>query len=116
MDEQKIRKMTLAAVLPAYVAKAERKGRSAAEVEAVVCWLTGYHPADLTRVVEAKADFEKFFAEAPAIAPQASQIKGVICGYRIEAIEDPVVRLVRCLDKLVDELAKGRPLSKVLRS
>lgn len=100
---------------PLLVAKATRKGRSEAEVERVVCWLTGYDAAGLRAELEADTDFETFFARAPAMHPNRSLIKGVVCGVRVETIEDPVMQQIRQLDKLVDELAKGKAMEKVLR-
>jgi hypothetical protein len=111
----RIHRMTFAGVYPLYVQKVERKGRSGREVDEVVRWLTGYDESSLQRQVERKVDFVTFFAEAPNIHPDASKITGVICGYRVEDISDRTVQLVRYLDKLVDELAKGRPMEKVLR-
>jgi hypothetical protein len=107
--------MPFASVYPLYVQKAERKGRTKEEVDEVICWLTGYSPSALAKQIQAKKDFETFFREAPAIHPHASQITGVICGVRIEEIQDPLMRKIRYLDKLVDELAKGRPMQKILR-
>ena len=102
-------------VYPHYVQKAERKGRTKAEVDQVICWLTGYDQKGLQQQIEAKNDFETFFAQAPALNPNRSLITGVVCGVRIEEIDDPVMRDVRYLDKLIDELAKGRPMAKILR-
>lgn len=104
-----------ASVYPYYIKKAERKGRTRQEVDEVVCWLTGYSPEALAELIERRTDFETFFGEAPAMHPNVSKITGVICGVRIEEIEDPLMRNIRYLDKLVDELAKGRPMDKVLR-
>jgi hypothetical protein len=108
--------MSFAGVYPLYVQKAERKGRSKKEVDAVICWLTGYSPTGLAEQITRKTDFETFFAEAPALHPNASKITGTICGVRLAEIEDPLIRNVRYLDKLVDELAKGRPMEKILRT
>jgi hypothetical protein len=105
-----------ASVYPHYIHKAERKGRTREEVDQVIRWLTGYSPDALADRIERKTDFQTFFDEAPALHPNADKITGVVCGVRIEAIEDPLMRKIRCLDKLVDELAKGRPMEKVLRS
>jgi len=102
-------------VYPHYVQKAERKNRTKAEVDEVICWLTGYDRQGLQQQIEAKHDFATFFAEAPALNPNRSLITGTICGVRVEDIDDPVMRNVRYLDKLVDELAKGRPMEKILR-
>lgn len=111
----RIHRMTFAGVYPLYVQKVERKGRSGRDVDEVVRWLTGYDEASLQQQIDRRTDFLTFFAEAPGINPDASKIKGVICGYRVEDITDRTVQLVRYLDKLVDELAKGRPMDKVLR-
>ena len=107
--------MAFASVYPLYVAKAERKGRSKAEVDAIIFWLTGYDSAELQRLLESKTDFETFFKEAPSIHPNVSKITGVICGYRVEEIEDDLMRHIRYLDKLIDELAKGKAMEKILR-
>ena len=112
---EKFHRMIFAEVYPLYVRKAERKGRSRAEVDEVIAWLTGYDGAALDREIEAESDFEEFFGHAPRINPDASKVTGMICGHRVEEIEDRTERLVRCLDKLVDELAKGRPMEKILR-
>ena len=106
---------SFASVYPHYVQKAEKKGRSREELDQVICWLTGYSQAALAEQIEARKDFETFFGEAPALHPNASKITGVICGVRIEEIDDPLMRNIRYLDKLVDELAKGRPMDKILR-
>jgi hypothetical protein len=108
--------MSVARVYPLYVAKVEKKGRSKPEVDAVICWLTGYSPRELETQLEKGTDFETFFQEAPRLNPARSLIKGVICGVRVEDIEDPTMREIRYLDKLVDELAKGRPMEKILRA
>jgi hypothetical protein len=102
-------------VYPHYVAKAERKGRTKAEVDEVIRWLTGYSPTELDAVLANGSDFETFFAEAPRLNPARSAIKGVICGVRIEEIEEPLMREIRYLDKLIDELAKGKAMEKILR-
>ena len=115
MEAQRIFKMPFATVYPLYVQKAERKGRKKQEVDEVIRWLTGYSASALAEQIERKKDFETFFGEAPALHPNASKITGVICGVRIEEIEDPLMRKVRYLDKLVDELARGRPMEKILR-
>lgn len=107
---------SFASVYPHYVAKAERKGREKAEVDEIIRWLTGYSQAQLESVLEKRTDFETFFAEAPRLNPARTSIKGVICGVRIEEIEEPTMREIRYLDKLIDELAKGRPMEKILRS
>ena len=113
---QRVFKMAFASVYPHYVQKAERKGRTKQEVDEVICWLTGYTPQALAKQIERKNDFETFFREAPALHPNASKITGVICGVRIEDIEDPLMRRIRYMDKLVDELAKGRAMAKILRA
>src|SRR5687768_12792633 len=100
--------MSFASVYPLYVAKAEKKGRTKAEVDAVIRWLTGYSQKELERQMKKEADFETFFKEAPQLNPARSLIKGVVCGIRVEDIEDPLMREIRYLDKLVDELAKGK--------
>ena len=116
MDMHRIFKMSFASVYPHYVHKAESKGRTREDVDEVICWLTGYSPRALAEQIERKKDFETFFSEAPALHPNAGKITGVICGVRIEEIEDPLMRNIRYLDKLVDELAKGRPMHKILRT
>ena len=115
MDNQRIFKLPFATVYPLYVQKAERKGRKKKEVDEVIRWLTGYSPQALATQIKQRKDFETFFSEAPSLHPNASKITGVICGVRIEEIEDPLMRKIRYLDKLVDELAKGRPMEKILR-
>jgi hypothetical protein len=113
--DHKIFAMPFAKVYPMYVQKAQRKGRTKEEVDQVIRWLTGYDPAGLQRQIDAASDFETFFAEAPAMHPNASMITGVVCGVRVEAIEHPLMRKIRYLDKLIDELAKGKPVEKILR-
>lgn len=115
MKKHRIYTMSFASVYPHYVEKAEKKGRTKKEVDDVICWLTGYSPKALADRIEQKTNFETFFDEAPALNPNVSKITGVICGVRIEEIEDPLMRKVRYMDKLVDELAKGRPMDKILR-
>lgn len=115
MKSHRIYKTSFASVYPHYVAKAERKGRTKAEVDEIIRWLTGYSDAQLDAVLEDRTDFETFFGEAPALNPARASIKGTICGVRIEEIEEPLMREIRYLDKLVDELAKGRPMTKILR-
>ena len=107
--------MKFARVYPLYVQKAERKNRTKAEVDQVIRWLTGYTQAGLQRQIEQETDIEAFFAQAPAIHPNSSLIKGVVCGIRVEEIEDPLMQKIRHLDKLIDELAKGKPMEKILR-
>lgn len=116
MPKHRIFTMAFASVYPHYVAKAEKKGRSREEVDAVICWLTGYSPEALAEQITQRKDFEAFFHEAPALNPNAGRISGVICGVRIEAIDDPLMQKIRYMDKLVDELAKGRPMEKILRT
>lgn len=116
MQNHKIFRMPFASVYPHYVAKAERKGRTIAEVDQIICWLTGYDVVGLQRVLDQKTDFETFFAEAPLLNPNVSKITGLICGYRVEEIEDPLMQKIRYLDKLIDELAKGKAMEKILRS
>jgi hypothetical protein len=116
MDNQRVFKMSFAAIYPLYIQKAEKKGRSRAEVDKVICWLTGYDEKALHQQVEKKIDFETFFGEAPQINRNASKITGLICGYRVEEIEDKLMQKIRYLDKLVDELAKGKAMDKILRS
>lgn len=106
----------LTSVYPLYIQKAERKGRTKAEVDAVIFWLTGYDAQGLTAQIQKDVDLETFFKEAPQINPNAHKITGVVCGIRVEAIEDPLTQKIRWLDKLVDELAKGKPLEKILRN
>jgi hypothetical protein len=115
MEKHRIYTMPFASVYPLYVQKALKKGRNKQEVDEVICWLTGYSPRALADQIERKTDFETFFAKAPALHPNAGKITGVICGVRIEELEDPLMRNIRRLDKLVDELAKGRPMEKILR-
>lgn len=115
MDTHRVFRMAFASVYPHYVQKAEKKGRTKQEVDEVICWLTGYTPQSLTAQIEQRKDLDTFFGEAPSLHPNASKITGVICGVRIEEIENPLMRKIRYLDKLVDELAKGRPMAKILR-
>ena len=116
MDNHRVYKMSFAGVYPHYVAKVEKKGRTTKELEKVLCWLTGYTPRALAKQIEKKTSLEAFFEEAPALNPNAGKITGVICGVRIEEIEHPLMRKIRYMDKLVDELAKGRPMEKILRT
>jgi hypothetical protein len=115
MGKHRIYSMTVSSVYPHYLAKAEKKGRTQAEVDQIFRWLTGYTQRQLESQLEKKVTFEEFFAKAPKLNPARSLIKGVICGVRIEEIEDPLMREARYLDKLIDELAKGRPMEKILR-
>ncbi len=107
--------MPVANVYPLYIAKAEKKGRTKAEVDAIICWLTGYTPKQLEKQLKDQTDFETFFAKAPKMNPARKQIVGVICGVRVEDIEEPTMREIRYLDKLIDELAKGKSMEKILR-
>ena len=102
-------------VYPMYVQKAERKNRTKEEVDRIICWLTGYEKPELDRQLEQESDFQTFFANAPEMHPNASLIKGVVCGVRVEDVEDPLMQKIRHLDKLIDELAKGKPMPKILR-
>ncbi len=115
MTPHRIYTSPFADVYPLYIAKAERKGRTKAEVDEILRWLTGYSPKELAAQLEKKVDFATFFAESPRLNPLREMIKGVICGIRIEVIQEPLMREIRYLDKLVDELAKGRPMEKILR-
>jgi len=115
MDNTKIFRMPFARVYPYLIAKAEKKGRSKEEVHVIIHWLTGYDEQTLQRQIDRKVDFETFFAQAPRINPNASRITGVICGHRVEEIEDSLMQKIRYLDKLVDELAKGKAMDKILR-
>jgi len=115
MPEHRIFAIAFAKVYPLYVKKAERKNRTKAEVDQIICWLTGYDQAGLQQQVEQGNDLKTFFAQAPAMHPNSSLIQGVVCGIRVEEIEDPLMRKIRWLDKLIDELAKGRKMEKILR-
>jgi hypothetical protein len=115
MGKSKIFTSPFASVYPLYVQKAEKKGRSKAEVDSIICWLTGYDQQALQQQIDSNNDFETFFAEAPHINPSASKITGKICGHRVEEIEDRLMQKIRWLDKLIDELAKGKPMEKILR-
>lgn len=116
MVNERVYKMPFSKVYPLLVQKAERKGRTKSEVDTIICWLTGYDESDLQSQIEKNVDYETFFNEAPQINPNADKIRGAICGYRVEEIEDPLMQKIRWLDKLVDELAKGKPMEKILRS
>jgi hypothetical protein len=107
--------MSFASVYPLYVQKAEKKGRTQAEVDEVIAWLTGYKGPSLQRALHAKLDLETFFARAPRINPNATLITGVVCGVRVEEVEDPLMQKIRYLDKLIDELAKGKKMTSILR-
>jgi len=115
MKKHRIFTTSVASVYPHYLAKAEKKGRTKAEVDEIICWLTGYSLDELKHQLDNKTDFETFFAKAPQLNPARSLIKGVICGVRIEEIEEPTMREIRYLDKLIDELAKGKAMVKILR-
>ncbi len=112
---ERVYNMTFASVYPYYITKVEKKGRTIEELHEVISWLTGYDNTSLNKIIEDKTNFKIFFDEAPLLHPNASKITGIICGDRIEEIEDDLIKKVRYLDKLVDELAKGRPLEKILR-
>lgn len=115
MNNIRIYKMSFASVYPHYITKAEKKGRTKAEVDEIIFWLTGYNSQTLQHHLDQKTDFETFFAQAPQINPNTSKITGVICGYRVENIEENLMQQIRYLDKLIDELAKGRTMEKILR-
>jgi hypothetical protein len=115
MATREIGKLLFTTVYPLYLQKVERKGRNVADVNTIICWLTGYSPIQLEQHISTKIDFQSFFDQAPQIHPNAALIKGLICGKRVEDIEDPLTQKVRYLDKLIDELAKGKPLEKILR-
>ncbi|HWW24880.1 MAG TPA: DUF2200 domain-containing protein [Caulobacter sp.] len=115
MSGHRIYGMSFASVYPLYVAKAERKGRTRAEVDQIILWLTGYSPEGFQAQLAEKTDFQTFFAQAPALNPARNQIKGVVCGVRVEEVAEPLMREIRYLDKLIDELAKGKAMDKILR-
>lgn len=115
MSNTRLFKTPFADIYPLYIRKAEKKGRTKEEVDAVIFWLTGYDGQTLQQQIEANSDLETFFSQAPRINPDASKITGVICGHRVEEIEDGLMRQIRYLDKLVNELAKGKPMDKILR-
>ena len=115
MKPDRVYKMSFASVYPHYVAKAEKKGRRRGEVDEIICWLTGYSTQELHAQLHGGADFETFFADAPRMNPSRALIKGVVCGVRVEEIEEPLMREIRYLDKLIDELAKGKAMEKILR-
>lgn len=115
MPKHRIYAMSFAGVHPLYVQKAERKHRTKQEIDQIICWLTGYSQAGLQRQIEQENDFETFFAEAPAMNSERSRIKGIVCGVRVEEIEDPLMQNIRYLDKLIDVLAKGKAMEKILR-
>ena len=115
MSNDRVFAMKFAGVYPMYVQKAERKNRTKEEVDQVICWLTGYDKAGLQRQIKQENDFATFFAQAPAMNPNTSLIKGVVCGVRVEDVKDPLMQKIRYLDKLIDELAKGKAMEKILR-
>jgi len=115
MTNHRIFATSFSSVYPLYVQKAERKNRTKEEVDQIICWLTGYNRAGLQQQIKKNHDFETFFDQAPAIHPNSSLIKGVVCGVRVEEIEDPLMQKIRYLDKLIDELAKGKAMEKILR-
>jgi hypothetical protein len=115
MKKQGVFTTAFASVYPLYIQKAEKKGRTKAEIDVIICWLTGYNQQELQQQIDENNDFETFFAQAPQINQNASKITGVICGYRVEEIEDKLMQKIRYLDKLIDELAKGRSMEKILR-
>ena len=116
MKKHRIFTTSFASVYPHYINKAEKKGRTKEEVDTLIFWLTGYNEQSLQQILAHKTDFETFFAEAPRLNPNVSKITGVICGYRVEEIEDKLMQKIRYLDKLVDELAKGKAMEKILRT
>ena len=115
MNNDRVFAIKFAKVYPLYVQKAERKNRTKEEVDRIICWLTGYSQAALRQQIERESDFKTFFAQAPAMHPNSSLIKGVVCGVRVEEIKDPLMKKIRYLDKLIDELAKGKAMEKILR-
>jgi hypothetical protein len=115
MENARVFKISFASVYPFYIQKVEKKGRTKEEADMVICWLTGYDQKSLQQQIDNKTDFENFFAEAPQIHPNVSKITGVICGCRVEEIEDKLMQKIRYLDKLIDELAKGKAMEKILR-
>lgn len=115
MRENKIFKTSFASIYPFYIQKAERKNRTKEEVDEIICWLTGYNLEELKNQIEKNIDFEAFFNEAPNMNPNCNLITGVVCGIRVENIEDPLMQKIRYLDKLIDELAKGKQMEKILR-
>ncbi|MBP6311755.1 MAG: DUF2200 domain-containing protein [Flavobacteriales bacterium] len=115
MDYTRVFRMSFASVYPHYVTKVEKKGRTIEELHTVIHWLTGYNEKALQKVLDKKIDFETFFAKAPKMNPNVSKITGLICGYRVEDIEDPLMQQIRYLDKLVDELARGKKMESILR-
>ena len=116
MSDHKVFSMAFSTIYSLYVKRAEKKGRTEEEVIQIICWHTGYNSDDLTKLVESEYDLATFFAEAPSINPNVTLIKGVVCGVRIEEVKDPMMRKIRYLDKLIDELAKGKSMEKILRT
>ena len=116
MDKTRVYRILFSSVYPLYLKKTETKGRTKGELDKIIFWLTGYNAKSLQKQIDRKVDFETFFSEAPAFNPNASKITGVICGYRVEDIEDEVIQKIRYLDKLIDELAKGKAMEKILRT
>jgi hypothetical protein len=116
MEKPGIFKSSFAGVYPHYIQKAEKKGRTKEEVDTIICWLTGYNQQELQQQIDKKNNFETFFGQAPQINQNSSKITGVICGYRVEEIEDKLMQKIRYMDKLIDELAKGKKMEKILRS
>ncbi len=115
MNNARVYKISFASVYPMYIQKAEKKGRTKEEVDSVIYWLTGYNKQSLQKQIDAKVDLETFFGQAPQLNPNVSKITGVICGYRVEEIEDKLMQKIRYMDKLIDELAKGKAMEKILR-
>jgi len=116
MNKERIYRLLFSSVYPLYIKKVETKGRTKEELDTVIYWLTGYNEKSLQEQIDKKNDFETFFNQAPLLNPDASKITGIICGYRVEEIEDPIIQKMRYLDKLVDELAKGKKMEKILRT
>ena len=116
MENHRIFTTSFASVYPHYITKAEKKGRTKEDVDNIICWLTGFTQQELQQQIDRRKDFATFFSEAPQLNPNVSKISGVICGYRIEDIENPLMQKIRYLDKLIDELAKGKAMEKILRS
>ena len=114
-NPERIYRLLFSSVYPLYIQKAEKKGRTKDEVDTIIYWLTGYNEKTLQKQIDKKVDFETFFAEAPELNPNADKITGIICGYRVEDIEDPLIQKLRYLDKLIDELAKGKAMEKIMR-
>ena len=116
MDNTRVYKMIFASVYPLYIQKAEKKGKTKEEVDALIFWLTGYDTKTLNKQIDLKVDFETFFSEAPQLNANVDKIKGLICGYRVEDIEDPLMQKIRYLDKLIDELARGKKMERIMRT